>query len=86
MSWIVFIGTTMLVAQVAPVVAAEVVATRLDGQSLEGQLQAWSEGTVTLQSDRKRVVIVEPELISIRSHASMRGEPAVEFVVELVTC
>ncbi|MCH2116507.1 MAG: NPCBM/NEW2 domain-containing protein [Pirellulales bacterium] len=84
MSWIVFIGTTMLVAQVAPVVAAEVVATRLDGQSLGGQLQAWSDGTLTLQSDGKRVVIVEPELISIRSHASMRGEPAVEFVVELV--
>ena len=73
MSWIVFIGTTMLVAQVAPVVAAEVVATRLDGQSLGGQLQAWSDGTLTLQSDGKRVVIVDPELLSIRSHASMRG-------------
>jgi hypothetical protein len=80
MTWIVFVCTTMLVAQVAP----EVVVARLDGQSLVGQLQAWSDGTLVLESDGKHASIVEQELISIRSHASMSGEPPVELVVELV--
>ena len=70
----------MLVSQVAP----EVVGARLEGQPLAGPLQAWSGGTLTLETDGKPVAIGEQELITLRSPAHVAEAPPSELVVEFV--
>jgi hypothetical protein len=80
MTWIFPVCTAMLVAQVAP----EVVVTRLDGKPQMGQLQSWSDGTLTLESDGKPAAIAEQELIALRLPVHVPEAPPIQLVVEFI--